>query len=213
MTYSNHSQSVGNAGRSEDLTRQDGQRLTIPVEVAGCHVHLSATDVEILFGKGYQMQVARELNQPGQYLYKETVTLAGIAGAITGVEAFGPSRASTQVEVTLTGGDALGINPPLMESGEGVPSPTIAIVGPSGAVVCTQGVICALRHLHLSTATAEQFGIRDGEMVSVRTGGQRALVFNNVRVRVKDDFYDELHLDLDEARAANIKNGDLVELV
>lgn len=187
-----------------------GRTLLVPVEVAESHVHLSQPDAEILFGQGYQMQVGRELNQPGHYAYKETVTLAGPAGAITGVGCFGPSRTSTQVEVTLTDGVTLGITPPLRESGLGVLSPIITIVGPSGAIVCTQGVICALRHLHLSTATAKQYGIRDGDLVSVATHGPRALVFNNVKARVKDEFYDELHIDLDEARAANLENGHLV---
>ena len=49
----------------------------IPVGVSNRHIHLTAADVEILFGKGYELQPMKELSQPGQYACKEQLTLVG----------------------------------------------------------------------------------------------------------------------------------------
>jgi putative phosphotransacetylase len=192
---------------------QQEERLLIPVGISNRHVHLSRPDIEALFGSGYQMRVFKALGQPGQCAYEETVTLVGPKGAIPGVRVLGPPRESTQVEISMTDGYTLGINPPLLESGLRSPTPTLSIVGPRGAITCSQGVICALRHLHMSPPEAAGLGIKDGDTVSIRSHGDRALVFNNVRVRVREDFKTEFHIDVDEARAGNIKNGEFVELL
>ena len=195
------------------LDAQQGKKLLIPVGVSNRHVHLSQPDIETLFGPGYQMRVLKALGQPGQCAYEETVTLVGPKGAIPGVRVLGPPREFTQVEISLTDGHSLGINPPILESGLRSPTPTLSIVGPRGAITCSQGVMCALRHLHMTPVQAASLGIKDGDTVSVRSHGDRGLVFNNVKVRVRDDFATEFHIDVDEARGGNIKNGEFVELI
>ena len=54
--------------------------------------------------------------------------------------------------------------------------------------------------------------MKDGEDVSVicGKGGDRELVFNKVLVRVSDKFVLEMHVDVEEANAACLKNGDKV---
>jgi propanediol utilization protein len=51
------------------------------------------------------------------------------------------------------------------------------------------------------------YGVRDKSVVQVRIGGDRELVFGDVLVRVDPSFRLAMHIDTDEANAANIKTG------
>jgi len=186
---------------------------TIPVGVSNRHVHLSAADLEILFGRGYRLTKAKELSQPGQYAANEQVTLAGPKGCIERVRVLGPVRKETQVEVSRTDAYHLGLTPPLRDSGKLDGSEMVTLVGPRGSVWLKQGLIVAKRHLHLSPADAEEYKVVDGEEVQVCVNGERALVFAAVTVRVHQDYVAEFHIDIDEANAAGLKNGDYVSLL
>ncbi|MGI6037934.1 MAG: phosphate propanoyltransferase [Limnochordia bacterium] len=186
----------------------------IPVGISNRHLHLSQEDLETLFGKGYELTVLKDLSQTGQYAAEETVTLVGPKGVIQRVRVLGPTRSQTQVEISLTDSFALGVKPPVRDSGDVENSPGIAIVGPVGCVQLEKGVIIAKRHIHMTSAEAAEFGVQDKDIVKVAvTEGDRALVFDQVLVRVRDDFVLELHLDTDEANAAGLRNGQLVELI
>lgn len=186
---------------------------SIPVGVSNRHVHLSTTDLEILFGRGYRLTKARELSQTGQYAAAEQVTLAGSKGCIERVRVLGPVREETQVEVSRSDAFLLGLNPPLRDSGMLAGSETVTVVGPQGSIWLKKGLIIAKRHLHLLPADAEQYKITDGENVQVKVDGERALVFDAVNVRVHHDYVTEFHIDVDEANAAGLKNGDFVSLL
>lgn len=187
--------------------------LTIPVGVSNRHVHLCREDMDALFGEGSELTEYRELTQKGYYAAKETVTIVGPKGAINKVRLLGPLRKNTQIEVLSSDRYALGIEPPVKESGTQTVSPTITIVGPKGTVINNMGGMVAWRHIHMNTEEANQLGIKDGDYVKVKTKGDRELVFSNVKVRLGDAFRTELHLDSDEASAAGIKNGELVEII
>jgi len=189
------------------------EELTIPVGVSNRHIHLSLADLAVLFGAKHQLHNIRELRQPGQYACEELVTLVGPKGAITNVRVLGPLRSSTQVEISLSDGYVLGITPPILESGVQTQTPTLTIVGPEGAVTISRGVMCAERHIHMNTLEAQGLSIKDGDRVSVQSFGNRSLIFNRVKVRVSDSFIKEIHVDVDEANAANLKNGDFVQIV
>lgn len=187
--------------------------MKLPIALSNKHIHLSQNDIDVLFGKGHQLTEFKPLSQPGQYACEEKVDLVGPKGTIKGVRVLGPARTQTQLEVSLADGFALGVKAPIRESGDLAGSPGIKLVGPAGEVEISEGVIVASRHIHMHTSDAENFGVKDKQVVKIRTSGERALVFENVLVRVSDSYKLEMHVDLEEGNAAAVKNGELVELI
>ncbi len=185
-----------------------GQRdKAIPIEVSAHHVHLSRQDVEALFGEGYALTPSVDLSQPGQYACEERVTLVGPKGRVERVRVLGPVRSRTQVEISMTEEFQLGIKAPIRPSGDLDGSPGITLQGPEGTCELPQGVICALRHIHMTPEDALTFGLKDGDICMVRVEGERRLIFGDILVRTSPDFRLRLHLDTDEANAANIRGG------
>ncbi len=183
------------------------QKLFIPLEASGRHVHLTQQQAEDLFGHGLTPQ--RDLSQPGQYLAKERVSLLGPKGRFDNVAVLGPVRPEAQVEISLTDGRTLGITPPIRPSGNVAGSPGITLQGPKGTLQLHQGVIAAQRHLHLSPADAARFQVLDKQVVRLQTFTARPLVFEDVLVRVSSQFATAAHLDFDEANACAMASGDL----
>jgi putative phosphotransacetylase len=185
----------------------------VPIAASNRHIHLSPEHVERLFGKGYQLTKLKSLSQPNQFAAKETVALIGPKGKIQNVRVLGPARGSTQVEVSLFDGFTLGVKPPIRNSGDITGSESITIQGPRGQITIEEGLICAARHIHMHTVDAESFAVSDGDRVQVKVAGARGVIFSNVLIRVSPKYKLEMHIDLDEANAANIKNGQLGEIV
>lgn len=191
----------------------EGPRGPLPVAISNRHAHLSAEHVETLFGRGYELKVLKELSQPGQFAYRETVTLVGPGGVLEKVRVLGPPRSSTQVEISRTDGFRLGLKPPVRDSGDVKGSTGAAIVGPVGSVTIPEGVIVARRHIHMRHEDALRLKVSDREIVRVSAGGERGVTFGGVLVRVSDAFSLEMHIDVDEGNAAGISNGDPVYIV
>ncbi|MBN1670976.1 MAG: acetate/propionate family kinase [Kiritimatiellae bacterium] len=182
----------------------------VTIEVSAHHIHLAPEHVEALFGPGHELTKAADLSQPGQYACKETVTLIGPKGRVERVRVLGPPRRETQVEVSMTEQFKLGIHPPIRQSGDLDGTPGLTLEGTDGRrVTIEKGVICALRHIHVPPEEALRLGLRDRDMVRVRVEGARELIFGDVLVRVKPDFRLVMHIDTDEANAANIRTGTL----
>ncbi|MGG1633501.1 phosphate propanoyltransferase [Paenibacillus sp. FSL A5-0031] len=185
----------------------------VPIGVSARHIHLSQEHVEILFGAGYALTEMKPLSQPGQYAANETVAVVGPKGTFGKVRILGPARKETQLEVSRTDAFALGVNPPVRESGNTKGSAGIKLQGPAGEVTIEEGVIVAARHIHFHTSDAERFGIADKQSLRVRFAGERGVVFENVVARVSDQFALDMHIDTDEANAAGVKNGDMAEII
>lgn len=186
----------------------------IPVAVSARHAHLSQTTLNGLFGAGYQLQPRTALSQTGQFSAQESVTLIGPRGSIERVRLMGPPRAQDQIEISRSDEFLLGIDAPVRISGDVRNTPGITIEGPRGRVTIPSGVICARRHIHMSTADAARFGVKDHDTVRVRIDSTaRDLVFEDVVVRVSPDFKLELHLDTDEANAAGVDSSTTAELL
>ncbi|MDO8592229.1 MAG: phosphate propanoyltransferase [bacterium] len=188
--------------------------MKVPIEISARHVHLSKPDLEILFGQGFALAKLHNLSQTGQFASEQTVSLAGPGGAIERVRILGPCRGQTQVEVSETDARKLGLNPPVRDSGNLAGTHGIKIAGPVGELELKQGVILALRHIHIDPATAAQLGVKNGDRVKVDTGGARDLLFENVLVRVDPSFRLAMHIDTDEANAAGIdeenREGEII---
>jgi acetate kinase len=179
----------------------------IPIEVSAHHVHLSEDHVRELFGPDHTLMRARDLSQPGQYACAQTVTIVGPAGSLENVRVLGPPRKATQVEIAMSEQFKLGLHPPVRESGDLAGSCGCTLVGPAGQVTLKEGVICAMRHIHMAPADALRYGVRDGSVVRVRVEGDRELIFGDVKVRVRPEFRLAMHLDTDEANAADLESG------
>jgi putative phosphotransacetylase len=178
------------------------------------HVHLCREHLDVLYGKDYEPVILKELYQPGNYAYKETVTVVGPKlNALQNVRILGPLRSKSQVELAKTDCIILGIDAPVRPSGKLEGTTSCVLIGPKGAVYLNEGVIRANRHLHLSQEDANYFGIKDNDEVDVRVPGPKGLTFNNVQVRVSKDFVTEMHIDTDDGNAADVVNGTLVEIV
>lgn len=185
----------------------------VPVGVSGRHIHLTQAHIEALFGSGYQLTEFKSLSQPGQFAAHETVTVIGSKGKFETVRILGPARPESQLEVSRTDSFALGVKAPVRESGNIDGTPGITVKGPVGELELDKGVIVAARHIHFHTSDAEKWDIKDKQLLKVRVGGERGLVFENVLARVSASFALDMHIDTDEANAAGVKNGDTAEIV
>lgn len=185
----------------------------LPAAVSNRHIHLSQDALDILFGKGYTLKQFKPLSQPGQYACEEKLTLVGLKSRIDGIRILGPVRPTTQVEISLTDAFGLGIKPVVRMSGNKIDTPGGTLIGPVGEYALPDGVIVSQCHLHASKEQAAWYGLKDGDFVSVRKSGARTVVFENIPVRAGDTHSLELHFDTDEANAALISTGDLLELI
>ena len=184
------------------------------VEISARHVHVSEEHLETLFGKGYKLTPKKDLSQPGQFACEERVTVVGTKKELAGVSILGPCRKATQVELSLTDARAIGVKAPIRESGDVADSGACKLVGPAGEVELTEGVIAAKRHIHMTTADAEKYGITDSQIVSVKIPTEgRALIFGDVVARVSDSYALAMHLDTDEANAAAIPGSCIGEIL
>lgn len=187
-------------------------RSTIPVGVSNHHIHLNREDMDILFGKGSELTFYKPLSQKGYFAAKETLIVVGPKGDIEKVRLLGPLRAHTQIELLRSDERTLGVKLENRHSGQLKKTNPVTLVGPCGTITNDTGVMVALRHIHMNYVDAALFGLKDGDEVSVRTQGERSLVFDHVLIRL-GDFDTELHLDTDEANAANLRNGDKVKII
>ncbi len=185
----------------------------VEIGLSNKHVHLSQNDVETLFGKGAELHPTKYLKQPGQYACEEKVDVVGSKGTLKGLRVLGPTRNVTQVELSNTDCRTIGIKAPVRESGKLDGTPGCKLVGPAGEVDLPQGVIVALRHIHLNLAQAEEARVKDKDVVKVRVEGERALIFENVLVRASDSYEREMHIDTDEGNAAGLGADAFGEII
>ncbi len=186
----------------------------IPIAISARHVHLDRAGMDTLFGAGSELTPGKPLSQPGQYAAEERVTVIGPRGRLERVRVLGPLRKSCQVEVSRTDEFQLGVDAPIRQSGHTTGSAPITLEGPKGSLQLTEGLICAWRHIHMHPDDAKRYGVADGDEVEVAVvGGPRELVFGDVLVRVHPQFALEMHIDTDEANAAELNPGARGELV
>ena len=195
----------------QELAEAVVSRLFVELEASGRHVHVTAQQAQTLFG--HPLTPERPLSQPGQYLAKERVRIIGPKGEFRNVAVLGPERKEGQVEISLTDGRILGIDPPIRLSGDVAGSAGITLEGERGSVTLPQGVIAAQRHVHLTPEDAVKFGVKNGQTVRLQTYTVRPTVFGDVAVRVSPDFASYVHLDYDEANACGFRKGDLGRLL
>ena len=172
------------------------------VETSARHVHVTEEALEVLFGKGHALTKKKDLSQPGQYACEERVEVVGPKKSLAGVSILGPCRKSNQVELSATDARSIGIAAPIRESGDTAGSGACKLVGPCGEVELNEGVIVAKRHIHLTTADAEELGVKDKDVVWVKVETpERKAILGDVVCRVSDSYARAMHIDTDEANA------------
>ncbi len=183
--------------------------LNIIVETSARHVHLTEEHLVALFGEGAELTRKKDLSQPGQFAAVERVTVVGPKGEMANVSILGPVRGRTQIELARTDARKIGIDAPIRYSGDLDGTPGCKLIGPAGEIDLTEGVMVAKRHAHIPPATAEEWGIKDGQILSLKVGdNERSLVFGDVVARVSSTAGLAVHIDTDEANAAGL-NGSI----
>ena len=184
------------------------------VNVSARHCHLTPEAVEILFGKGHQLTVHKWLYQEGQFAAQETLTLIGPRSrVISNLRILGPCRTLNQVELAYTDGIALGFDLPLRISGNIKGTLGCMLMGPAGFFEMSEGVIRALRHVHMSPDDADYYGVKAGDEMRLKIGGPCGLSLDKMLVRTDKNFKLEVHIDTDEGNACNLQPGTLCEVL
>lgn len=182
--------------------------INVVIEGSGKHCHLMRETVDVLFGKGFEFEIKKMLTQPGQFATPHKVTVVGPRRSVD-ISIIGPCRKADQVELSLTDATALGFGDvPIRESGDLKGSPGCKLIGPAGEIEISEGVIIAKRHVHLTPEDAAKFGLSDKQIIKVRVGGERALVFDEVVARVHAEYATFMHIDYDELNAAAISGPE-----
>ena len=177
---------------------------TVLVETSARHVHVTQEALETLFGAGYELTKKKDLSQPGQFACEERVQVIGEKSSFPAVSILGPVRPDCQVEISASDARAIGVKAPVRESGDIAGSGACKLVGPKGEVELKEGVIVAKRHIHMRPSDAEELGVKNGQIVSVKIDAGRPLVFGDVVIRVSEKFMPAMHIDVDECNAAGI---------
>ncbi len=188
----------------KELQKRENQ---VPVGISVRHVHLTRSDIDWLFGRGYQLTPKKALSQPGQFACEECVDVIGPKGTLTKVRVLGPERSATQIELSQTDCRTIGVKAPLRDSGDLEGTPGIELKGPKGKIQTSKGVIIADRHIHMTPAEAERYGFKNGDRVDVKVEGEKPGILGNVLIRVSDKCALDMHVDTDDGNAFLLKQG------
>jgi len=185
----------------------------VQVEISARHIHVTDEQLEILFGKGHKLTPKKDLSQPGQFACEEKVMVVGPKGELR-CSILGPTRSAAQVELSLTDARTIGVDALIRESGNIEGTGGCKLVGPEGEVEIKEGVIAAKRHIHLDPKTASEFGINNGEIISIKVGDrERSVIFGDVVARVSEKFAPAVHIDTDEGNASGLKGTTEGEII
>ena len=194
--------------------RQSGPNPLV-VYPSARHMHVSREDLDVLFGPGYELTPDRPLYQEGNFAAKETVTLVGRRSrVIPNLRILGPLRRQSQIELAFTDAISLGLDDvPVRLSGDIAGTPGAYVIGPMGMVQLREGVIRAAMHVHMNPAEADHYGVKQGDLMKLRVGGDAGVVFSRVHVRIDGNARLNVHMDTDEANACALHLAREFELI
>lgn len=184
------------------------------VNISARHCHLTPQAVETLFGPGHKLTPVKSLYQAGQYAAEECVTLIGPRSrVISNLRILGPCRDLNQVELAYTDAVSLGFDIPVRSSGNIKGTPGCMLMGPAGFLELPEGVIRAAPHVHMHPDDAAFYGVKAGDFMRLRVGGNCGVTFDRMLVRISPDFKLEVHIDTDEGNACGLVPGTPCELL
>ena len=195
-------------------SRVGGPPHPLVVNVSARHMHVTQQDLEILFGAGAKLTKLKDLYQQGEFASEQLVTIVGPRQRIIpNVRILGPTRNITQIELSYTDGIYLGLDLPLRISGDIEGTAGCTVLGPKGALNLNKGVIRAARHVHMSTADMDYYGVKDGDSMKLKITGPCGVTFDNLRVRYHPKVILEVHIDTDEGNACDLESATNMELM
>jgi putative phosphotransacetylase len=187
--------------------------MEVAIEYSNRHIHVTKEVMERLFGPEYNLSSEKKLSQAEDFAARETLTLIGPKGKLENVRIIGPVREKTQIEILKSDAFLLGIDAPLRLSGDLDETPGVKIVSSLNELDLEEGVIIAKRHLHISPEDAQKNKIKNGQKIELEIKGERAIIFKEIIARVKEGFQTKVHLDIEEANAAGIKQNDKGKII
>ena len=187
----------------------DPKEIPVLVEISARHIHLTAGDIGVLFGKRYQLKRQKKLSQGQDFAAKETVDIEVNEQEIKGVRVVGPARPKTQLELTYSDSYRLKMDLPVRISGDIAGTPGFKIIGPAGSAIKKEGIIIAKRHIHVAPEDAQKHNLKPGDEASLICGDIRQTTFHKLVIRVQPGFKFTAHIDVDEANACGIKTRGL----
>lgn len=187
-------------------------KTIVPVEISARHVHLTQEAVEKLYGPGHQLTHKRDLSQHGEFLCEERVKIVTAKGEFASVAVLGPVRPAVQIELSLTDCKSLGLKAPVNQSGNLRDAASAVLIGPYGIYCADNAVIAAKAHIHMTKQDAQDYGVTDGQIVRVKLKSPRPITLDDVVVRVKESFQLAMHIDTDEANAAQMPSDGKGEI-
>ena len=194
-------------------TKTSGPPHPLVVNVSARHMHVTPADLEVLFGSGANLTQLKDLYQEGEFASEQLVPIVGPRPRnIPTVRILGPTRNYSQIELSYTDGIYLGIDLPLRISGNHENTPGCTVLGPKGAIQLTKGVIRAERHVHMSTADMDYYGVKDADYMKLRIAGPCGVTFDRVKVRYHPKVILEVHIDTDEGNACDLETATFMEL-
>ena len=188
------------------------------VETSAHHIHVTQEALDYLFD-GQPLNVVKMLSQPGQYASDKKLDIVYHASikdkatgevtvkdfTIKGMRILGPVRKENQVEISMTEARTLKANVPVRESGDLEGSAPVTLVNPLNGkkVDCDKGMIIAKRHIHMTPADAENFNVKNGDIVAVKivSANGRSAILGDTVIRVSDKYALAMHIDTDESNA------------
>lgn len=186
--------------------------MKISVGISNRHIHLKEEDYIKLFGNN-EIEKEYDLHQKGEFASKSFVNIEGPKGVIENVRIIGPFRNYSQVEISRSDSYKLGLKPPIRKSGDINNSPNITIIGPNDKLELENGVIIPERHIHITKEQIDYYKLDENKPLNIVVKGEKPTILGNVKLKVSDNAYFELHLDTDDANACNLKNGDIVDIL
>ena len=201
-------------GETRVPIKKDQDYPSIPLGVSNRHIHITQETFSKLFGAETIFESERPLYQPGEFASKHYLSVIGPKmRALQNVRILGPMRKFDQVEISLSDAIFLGIDAPVRNSGDLRDAAALTLVGPQGSIFLKHCAIVASRHIHMTSEHAKIFGVSNGEYCRVRIPGIKGIIFENVLIRVNDDWKLQMHLDTDDANAANVRDQVEVEFI
>lgn len=182
--------------------------MRVPIWISNRHIHLSELDAYKIFGKWYELKNIKNLSQPGEFACEEIVKIKGPNWEIENIRVVWPYRKNTQVEILMWDNYVLGTNAPTKISWDLEWSESIQVIWPKWSIFLAKWLIVAQRHIHMSVAQAKDFGFKNNQEVDVKIKGERWLIFEKVKIRAKDSYDLDFHIDIEEANAAGVKFWD-----
>lgn len=183
--------------------------MKVKLGISNRHAHLTKDTYFKLFD--HEMTIDRELEQAGEFVAGEMITIKTDKDEFNNVRIIGPYRKYDQVEISRRDALKLGLNPPVRKSGDIKNSEFITLKTNKGEVKI-EGCIIAERHVHMNPLDAKINKFYDNEEVFIKVLGDKG-GYMRAKIKINEDVTPEAHIDTDDAASFLLNQNDEVEII